>query len=305
MDEEEEEVNRPINTYIIIAILAVAIVLIVGLLMVGLTIYLNNRIDQRPRITARGGTQHRSSDKKVVIPRHSIDGIAGMSYNQYKYVGNGMGIINCGEGGRSELVNGRCSCVGNYWGINCELESYNPSFNAIGNLPIEDKCEIDGYYTSFRQCHNDCLISDSCVGFEWRNNYCNLLSEIPTFDMNELPTYNPTTQPELFLKESRPLFLDVVFIYYGELPRRFWQGNRDNVIPIVPGTVYQVPFIADNWINDSKLDLAMSDVPFDDIRQAKRIQLGSDPFIPTTYNWMMIVSNYCSSPYWGGTSVDG
>lgn len=290
VSENDTRESRDSRTgYILVVILVMIIVLTIAILVIMLTVYLTNKLNGK-RFTARAspGSRPRSSDK-VVIPQHSIDGIAGTSYSQYKHVGNGMGIVQCGLDGRSELRDGKCVCAGSYWGINCELESYNPEFTAIGTAMGTGIPGITGFNNTFRECHDTCLIDGDCTGFQWVDCQCSILSSTPIITVDQAPIYNPLVQSQLFLKTGRPLFSDVVFLYYGNLPRRFWQGNRDNVIPVVPGSVYQLPFIPDNWINDSQLDLALSDEPFSNPSQAKRIQRGNQQFLPTTYNWVMII----------------
>lgn len=290
--------------YIIAIILGVVIVAIIVILIIILSIYLTNRLNGRPVVTTRTGKVTVQPNTRVVIPEHSIDGLTGMSHHQYNHVGNGLGIVNCGIDGRSELKDGKCVCTGTYWGINCQLESYNHNFTAVGKLdqPLLGDLQVD--VDTFSQCQQTCLEMDSCAAFQWRDNECVIVESTPVVTIDNGPHYDPTVQSELYLKNShldRPLFDDVVFLYYNQLPRRFWQGNRDNVIPVVPGYAYHLPFIPENWINDNRYDLAFSDRQFDDVRQAKVIVRGDRPFVPTAYNWVMIVNGGATvnqRPYW-------
>lgn len=226
------------------------------------------------------------------LPRFNNDSTAGASNGNYQYVGNARSIRECGTDGTNSIrTNGRCECIPGYWGFNCELQSYSHNFLAIGNID-ESNYECMDYkveeVNNLSQCEQSC--GDSCEGFYYQDNSCVLLSEVPSFKFEDMPTFEPMRQSNLYLKRDlHPIVTDRVFLYENILPLRYWLGIRDDVIAMEPGRLYQLPFLPEGWVNDSKYGLAYSDQPFKNISQAKFIQNGNSDFVPQLYRWVMVI----------------
>lgn len=290
--------------YATIVILIILAILILVVAIVVSFYHVTRRTDTTSEAAKRGGNvrarigsaiQANRTGKRPQprLPIFDDDSTAGASGGQFQYTGNARSIIKCGEPGTNSVtVNGVCRCEPPYWGLHCELESYSHDFVAVGSLQSDDQsCRYinqSQQVGSLADCQEQC--GEDCAGFYYKNHSCTLLSETPTFHYQDLPTYQPLQQSELYLKRgTHPLVTDRVFLYEGHRPLRYWIGTRDNVLMMEPGQLYRLPFLPDGWINDGKYRLAYSDQQFKSPQQAKFIQYPNKEFAPQLYEWVMVV----------------
>jgi hypothetical protein len=286
----------------IIVLITLLIVIIVAAIWISFY-YVTSQLDTETPNAKRGANVRvraairRLTNKNRPLPNFNDDSTPGATNAaSYRYPGNARNISKCGaEGTHSVKINGSCECEPGHWGLSCELQSYSHSFMAIGNVNEDQACEYESgsvQVSNLKECEEMC--EDDCDGFYYRNNSCALLSEPPRFNFDDVPTFQPLRQADIYMKRgTNPVITDRVVLYEGDQPLRYWLGVRDNVIALIPGQLYHLPFLPDGWINDSGLDLAYSDKQFTDVRQAKFIQKSNQEFKTQLYQWVMAIPKKC------------
>jgi hypothetical protein len=246
-------------------------------------------------VRARSAVRRAVKNKNRPLPNFDFDSTPGATNAaSYRYTGNARNISKCGvEGSHSLKINGSCECEPGYWGLSCELQSYSHSFVAVGNVNDVKEYECDStQVNNLKECEEMC--SEGCDGFYYRDKSCKLLSEPPVFSPDDTPTFHPLRQADIYVKRGvNPIITDRVYLYEGDQPLRYWLGVRDNVIALIPGQLYHLPFLPDGWINDDGLDLAYSDRQFSNVREAKYIQRSNQEFKTQLYQWVMAIPKKC------------
>ncbi len=161
----------------------------------------------------------------------------------------------------------QCTCISPFYGPQCNLESYDEEYLAIGQVDLDDvelmtisEEGVDRLSFPFEKqigtvpnpqilCTSLCDSNDDCIGVIYKQAssptyglfatddtekpQCTLLQDSVLVKTNQNLPFNPLEQSNMYLKNGNvPVFTDRVFVYIGNLVLRYWVRDAIFINPL-------------------------------------------------------------------------
>jgi hypothetical protein len=266
------------NTFRVGSIILIIIIVIILIAGVSVASYSSNRLQIID--ISKKYDMSRFSKRKLSVNVSRDIGASRM--DTFEHISNGIDLTSadkCESLPYRKWQNGKCKCMGSYWGSSCHRELYGADYIDVGNfthteeLPLISENYVHDKTFPYRDgnitCETLCTeMNGKCVGYIYTEmekagrpiNKCQLLSDEP----HGTVTYNPQQDGNLYLhtvySSKRPKMKNKIILYNGNPIDRFWEKENEITGTYSFANIYFdqiniIHFIPTGYINDSNASI--------------------------------------------------